>query len=187
MSVWGAIRAILSWGTATANEDGDGRVQVECARGEPRENCEQLGLPGFYGVLAAAEEVVVLRRDDGGLIIAVPTHRPDGTSGMGGPTYPEGAAQKYDRGIIGRTSNGSLGLRFRIRGDELRITGASAIVLDGTTKVVLDGDDVLANAAFAMHTHSGVTAGGAITGPASVGIGSPIGDCQSSATKVTAA
>jgi hypothetical protein len=101
--------------------------------------------------------------------------------------YPEGATQKYDRGIIGRTSTGALGLRFRIRGDELRVTGASAIVLDGTTKVVLDGDDVLANAAFAAHTHSGVTAGTATTGPASVSIGAAIGDCSSSATKTTAA
>lgn len=124
--IWDQMAELAVWSKATADEV-DGRGQVEVA-GDTRNDVEHCALPGFYSVVAASDQLVLLRRDDGGISIAAKTARPSG-------------ATTGDRGILTDDIN------FRARGAMFSLIKRTGSV---PLKVCRDGDDCVRNATMVI-------------------------------------
>jgi hypothetical protein len=174
-AVWDLVKMLVGIGR-TAADQAAGLVSLVGLAGEPRSG-PSCALPGHYGVLKSARNVVFLRTGKGTIVLGYIT------------TPPEGA-QAGDAGIVTED-----GCHLRLRAKVLTVldsagiavatvdTEAGTVTLAGGTKlVVLDGDNVPIAVALAAHTHP--VAGG-VAGT-SLDIGTSAGTCSSSAAKTKA-
>ena len=184
--------------SATGVGDDDPNAGEEDREG--REDLVPCALRGFGSVIGAGTMVLVLRREEGGIAIAAFTPRPSDSLEGDRFVWNESKAVirvRADESIELKTGDTPTKLTLKADGT-LEISGATAIKLDGTTKVVRDGDDVEITYTGGVpmglhdwlmaHTHTGVTTGAGASGPRPPSPTPPahIGDVVASATKVTA-